>query len=126
MDGQIPPQAHETPFERSQPPVERDVAGLLLEEAPEALIALSPEGTVLYWNQGAQKLFGHRSDDALGHAFADLLPQEAREQARQALARVSTSGESSFQVSYRDERAPRLLVDTALRAVRDSHGELRL
>src|SRR6266498_5324880 len=45
-------------------PIERDLVELLLEQAPEALIALSPDGTVLYWNPGARNLFGRDAEQA--------------------------------------------------------------
>ena len=42
----------------------------LVEESPDALIALSPTGKILFWNHGAGTLFGYSPDEALGRSVA--------------------------------------------------------
>ena len=45
-----------------------DFSMLLLDESPDAVIATSPEGKVLflYWSKGAEAIFGFTSAEALG------------------------------------------------------------
>lgn len=48
----------------------------LLDHAWDAIFAWTWEGTVVYWNRGAERLYGIRAADALGHNCHDLLRTE--------------------------------------------------
>ncbi len=45
----------------------------MLSEIPEPLHILDAVGRVVYWNRGAQSLFGYESDEAIGQTAGDLL-----------------------------------------------------
>ncbi len=45
----------------------------LLSEIPDPLHILDAAGRIVFWNQGAQRLFGFESSDALGQSAHDLL-----------------------------------------------------
>ena len=65
----------------------------IVENALDAMIALSPEGTVLYWNRGAEIIFGFSSDEVLGKSLNNLiLPPERRQEATDALRRALDTG----------------------------------
>src|SRR5690348_2271440 len=58
----------------------------LVEESPDALIAVSPEGTVLFWNRGAATMFGYATDEAVGRTLAELIiPDDRAAEARASL-----------------------------------------
>jgi PAS domain S-box-containing protein len=44
----------------------------------EAVVAVSPEGLVLTWNAGAQKLYGYGEAEAVGRPFAELTGAQAQ------------------------------------------------
>jgi PAS domain-containing protein len=48
---------------------------LSLDESPDALIASSPDGCILYWSKGAEALFGFTSveAEAVGRTVGDLI-----------------------------------------------------
>ncbi|HTN92865.1 MAG TPA: PAS domain-containing protein, partial [Sorangium sp.] len=48
----------------------------LLPTAVPALIHWRPEGTVTRWNDGAERIFGWRADEAVGRRLADLVAAE--------------------------------------------------
>jgi PAS domain S-box-containing protein len=67
------------------------VAELLLSRASEALVALSPAGTILLWNGAATTLLGYPASEATGRPFLDLIVSDAqREAARAMLVAEST------------------------------------
>ncbi|NND97206.1 MAG: PAS domain S-box protein [Pirellulaceae bacterium] len=45
----------------------------LLREIPEPLQILDASGRIVYWNLGAQRLFGFEASEAIGHTSNDLL-----------------------------------------------------
>jgi PAS domain S-box-containing protein len=111
---------------RMGPLIERDLVEVLADEAPEALIALSPDGTILYWNRSAETLFGHSAEKTVGRAFVDVVvPIDGREQAARALAQAMSSGAATFRAAARREDGSTLLVEAELKCVHDAQGEAR-
>lgn len=51
-------------------PRQRAVSGRI----PLAVVVVGGDGLVSHWSSGAQRLFGHRGEDAVGAPAADLLP----------------------------------------------------
>ncbi len=45
----------------------------LLSEIPEPLLILDAGNRIVYWNLGAQHLYGYTSEEAIGHSANDLL-----------------------------------------------------
>ena len=50
-----------------------DFNELLLDESPDAIIATTPEGKVLYWTKDAETVFGYTSAGAVGHSLSQLV-----------------------------------------------------
>lgn len=50
-----------------------DFGKLVLDEMPDGIVMTSLEGTVLYWNKGAETVFGYTEADALQRALDDLI-----------------------------------------------------
>ncbi|MEJ6023698.1 sensor histidine kinase [Ramlibacter sp. PS4R-6] len=64
--------AAETRVATAARPKEADARGLL-DVAVEALVVLGAATEVLYWNAGAQRIFGFDRDEAMGRVFPELL-----------------------------------------------------
>ena len=45
----------------------------VVESSSDAIIGQAPDGTVMFWNGGAERLFGYRPDEAIGRPVVDLL-----------------------------------------------------
>ena len=64
-------------------------AEALLDAAPDAVITIDSEGTVLQFNRAAEMTFGYARGDAVGGELAELVvPPDQRDAERSALARV--------------------------------------
>src|SRR5262245_50120508 len=92
-------------------------AEVLVEDASEALFALSIDGSVLRWNRAAGELFGASRAAVEGRAFASFLGDE---EGGAVAARV----ESALAEAVGRGRA-RLAVRARAAAVVDVHVELR-
>jgi protein-histidine pros-kinase len=53
------------------------LAASLFDEAPDALIATTPDGRVRCWNRAAESMFGYAREEAIGQLLADLLQPAA-------------------------------------------------
>jgi PAS domain-containing protein len=60
---------------------------VLVDASPDALIAMSPAGDILFWNNGAERIFGYTPEEAVGRTIFDLIvPAERVDETRNAIA----------------------------------------
>lgn len=98
----------------------RDQASLL-DKAHDAIIVRDLEHQVVFWNQGAEKLYGWTSAEAQGKNVSDLLyldPLIFTEATRKVLG----EGEWQGEVNQHDRNGRPLWVDAHWSLVRDENG----
>lgn len=100
-------------------------AALLLRESPDAIVAATGQGTIVFWNEGARRMFGFDSEEALGRTVEDLLVPPDRVDEEREIAREAIDHGSATRESVRRHKDGSLLyVDITARAVRNEAGEL--
>ncbi len=62
------------------------------QSASEAIVIANEQGQIVFWNKGAQNIFGYREDEALNQALTLLMPKQFREAHQNGLKRLQ-SGE---------------------------------
>jgi PAS domain S-box-containing protein len=101
-------------------------ADALVEESSDALIALSPDGRILFWSRGAERMFQHAKHAVLGRRLEDLIvPLDRRDEARQAIAQAITCGTAGLETVRQRADGTVVAVDVALRAIHAEDGALR-
>jgi PAS domain S-box-containing protein len=55
-----------------------DLFRWIVEAMPEAVVYADREGIIRLWNLGAEKIFGYRQEDALGHTLDLIVPERWR------------------------------------------------
>ena len=100
-------------------------AETLVEASPDALIAMSPAGEILFWNHAAETIFGYTEREAVGHSIFDLIvPADRVEETRNAVAAAIEAGTSAHESVRRTKEGSLILVDVAKRAVRNAKGDV--
>ncbi|MBN2107732.1 MAG: PAS domain S-box protein [Deltaproteobacteria bacterium] len=69
----------------------------LAQSLPEGIIAVDSLGTIVFWNQGAQNLFGYTKEETLGKPSTLLIPQRYHQTETEGLNQLRQSGISNFQ-----------------------------
>jgi len=69
---------------------------VLAESLPEGIIAVDTAGVIVFWNTGAQNLFGYTRDEALGQPSTLLLPERLHQTEKEGLNMLRQQGFSSF------------------------------
>ncbi|MFW6085864.1 MAG: EAL and GGDEF domain-containing protein [Myxococcota bacterium] len=82
QDGKADPDPPDAPPPRSSgtypaAPLPHEHLAPILKLAHDAIIAVDRKGIILFFNQGAEQIFGWRSDEVLGEALDQLLPADA-------------------------------------------------
>jgi protein-histidine pros-kinase len=102
-----------------------DFRGMLLDESPDALIAQTAAGRVLYWSKGAEAIFGYSSAEAVGRTVQEIIvPADRIEEERAILAEALESGFSIYESIRRHKNGSLVSVDISCRTVRDARGEV--
>lgn len=57
----------------------RLTAEVLVQQAPDGLIAADLEGIISEWNAAAERIFGHTRDEAIGQSLDLIVPERFRE-----------------------------------------------
>jgi PAS domain S-box-containing protein len=64
------------------------------QSANDAIIAADSRGNIIFWNQGAQAIFGYVEADVLGKPLTLLMPPRYRDAHQRGLERLQAIGES--------------------------------
>jgi PAS domain S-box-containing protein len=61
-------------------PVTRAITDVLLHDTPDAVIVTTPTGTVVYWNDEAERVFGYASAEAVDRSLDTLIVPAGHEE----------------------------------------------
>ncbi len=75
---------------------DRSLLGSVVDAAPDGVVIVDGEGTIRYWNQGAQRIFGFSAADAVGSSLDVIIPERLRERHWDAFAAAVSKGESRY------------------------------
>jgi PAS domain S-box-containing protein len=108
-------------------PHDRDdrLARTLADVSPDALLAISAAGEILFWNHGAETIFGYTRADAVGRSLFDLIvPADRAHERRRFIAATLETGAAACESVSRAKDGSLLQVDITQRVVRDARGAL--
>jgi PAS domain S-box-containing protein len=100
---------------------------LLVEGVQEyAIFQLDPDGNVVSWNAGAQRLKGYSSTEIIGHHFSIFYPQEdqMRGRPREILARAARQGQTEDEGWRIRKDGSRFWANVVITALREANGNL--
>jgi protein-histidine pros-kinase len=98
----------------------------LWDANPDAIMAISPDGILLYWNRAAESIFGYARDEVVGRLLTDVVvPSDLLEEERTIQAQAIASGLSVYESVRRRKDGSLVHVSVSSKAVRDLEGKLR-
>jgi two-component system CheB/CheR fusion protein len=99
---------------------------LVIENSPDfAMLLMDPNGRIVTWNVGAERLLGWSAEDALGKSVAMIFPPEiAPSQMQQEMRQAAEFGRATAEGWRVRKGGSRLWGSGVLTAVRDASGEL--
>jgi PAS domain S-box-containing protein len=116
---------------------ERHVAEVL-KESTNAIVCADPDGEIVYWNRGAEILYGYRPGEILGQSVQKIVPKhEAKndddenpsngnEATAEFLAqRLTKNGEKVSVLVRREDSGDEIKECVGCKAVQDNLGKLR-
>ena len=72
------------------------IAEAVLSARADAIVAADSDGVIRFWNPGAERIFGHTRDEALGRSLDLIIPERLRQRHWEAYRRVMQTGQSRY------------------------------
>jgi PAS domain S-box-containing protein len=110
-----------------QPLAERVLLSLALSSLPEhALYLLDPQGQIISWNVGAERLLGYTATEAIGENAAFFFEEQAlqQEKTERLLNSVTRQGQVKEEAFHRRKDGQYFWAETLSWALQDEHGTL--
>lgn len=96
---------------------------LLLEKARDAIIVRDMDNVILFWNQGAQRLYGWTAEQAVGHKAHDLIQGLGEKGFQAILEKVLAKGSWYGELTQTVADGRKLMVESRVTLVRDDEGQ---
>jgi len=104
-----------------------DLSHQLWEENPDAVLASSRDGKILFWNRAAETIFGYARDEAIGRSLTELIvPPDRQEEDRHLQEETCKHGQSVYESVRRRKDATLVYVSISSKAIRDAAGSVHL
>jgi PAS domain S-box-containing protein len=72
------------------------IAKAVLSTNSDAIVAADKKGTIVFWNPGAERIFGFRASDAVGQSLDIIIPERLRKRHWDGYFQVMASGKSRY------------------------------
>jgi diguanylate cyclase (GGDEF)-like protein/PAS domain S-box-containing protein len=105
--------------------LEEDRARLasIVESSDDAIIATDPEGNIVSWNAGAEKMFGYLASEAKGRHLSFLSPQERKDELYRLQQGLKNHGAvTHFDTVQLTKNGGEIWVSLTLSPIRSSDG----
>lgn len=95
----------------------------ILNNIYHAIIVTDLEGTVLYWNEGGERLFGYRSDEIIGEKASILYPKRRKNNFNHDIENLNDGGNMTGQWLGRHKDGSWVWLDIKTRLLHNQKGE---
>ncbi|MGZ5008701.1 MAG: sensor histidine kinase [Methylobacter sp.] len=104
---------------------ERTIRAAIVEFSEDAIVGKTLDGTITSWNQAAERMFGYRSEEIMGHSVFMLIPPERQADEEKLLAAVR-HGESVklYETEGVHKDGKRIAVSVTISPIRDKEGRI--
>ncbi len=103
----------------------RALHAAIVESSDDAMISKTPEGTILSWNPGAERMLGYTAREAIGQSIMIIVPPELRVEEVAVLARLQEGQAVEHYETVRWAKdGRRVQVSLSVSPLRDEHGRV--
>ncbi|KRB84614.1 PAS domain-containing sensor histidine kinase [Noviherbaspirillum sp. Root189] len=101
-----------------------DFNQLVLQETPDAIIVMAPDGKVVHWTRGAEFVFGYTAAEAAGRSLMELLvPADRLGEERRYMELARTAGLCSYESIRRRKDGSLVHVAISIKLIHDPQHE---
>ncbi|HEV8421212.1 MAG TPA: EAL domain-containing protein [Actinomycetota bacterium] len=99
--------------------------GDIVESTDDSIISTSLDGTILSWNPGAARMYGHTADEIVGRNASLLIPPDRPDELPAIMRRLARGERIEHFETVRSRKDGALLhVSLSISPIRDQHGKV--
>jgi PAS domain S-box-containing protein len=97
----------------------------IVETSDIAIIGKTPDGTITSWNLGAERIYGYRAVEVIGHHVSMLVPPHLQDELRETIERIN-QGEriEQFETTRVRKDGRYIPISLTVSPIHDSNGRL--
>jgi PAS domain S-box-containing protein len=99
--------------------------GLLLDVSTEGILVRNIYNQILFWNQGAERLYGWKSEEVVGKNVLQLLYKGISPQLEDAYLKVMNTGEWRGELHQLTKEGKVIIVESRWILIRDDRGQTK-
>lgn len=97
----------------------------IVESSDDAIISKNLDGTIVSWNQGAERLFGYTADEAIGRSVTMLIPSDRLNEEPGIIARIRKGERVDHYETIRRRKDGSLIdISLTISPIRDRDGTI--
>ena len=108
--------------ERKQAEIANAHLAAVVASSADAIESLSLDGTILTWNQAAEELYGHTTEEAIGRSLALIVPEERRGEIARTIEAVRAGENMWFETRRRRKDGSEVEVAVDAAPIRTADG----
>ncbi|MDB4911150.1 MAG: sensor histidine kinase, Cache 1, partial [Gemmatimonadetes bacterium] len=108
---------------QAHPTGSRRLLAALLDSSDDAIISMTLDGTIMVWSRGAESVYGHTAQEAIGESMALIVPLEGCGELESILARIARGERAELHQAERVRRdGSRRMTSVSLSPIVDANG----
>ncbi len=97
----------------------------IVDSSNDAIFSKNMSGTIISWNQGAERLYGYSAAEMIGKPITILIPRELHEEAMQFLPEIAAGRRvTREEIARRRKDGSQIHVSLIISPMRDREGEI--
>lgn len=97
----------------------------IIESSDDAIIGKKPDGTIISWNRGAERIYGYSADEVLGRPVSILAPPDRADEIPEILERIKKGELIDHYETIRVRKDGRqIYVSLTLSPIKDESGHI--
>src|SRR5215217_6720329 len=97
----------------------------IVQSSDDAIVSKTLDGTILTWNESAERIFGYSADEIVGSSIFTLISPDLHDEERALLERISRGEHVAHFETIRRHKSGRLFpVAVSVSPVRDGTGTI--
>ncbi|HEX4486089.1 MAG TPA: PAS domain S-box protein [Terriglobales bacterium] len=97
----------------------------IVDSSDDAIISKTLDGIITSWNKGAERMFGHSSEEAVGQSITLIIPLERRSEETEIIARLRRGEKIDHFETVRLHKDGTLLdISVTISPVKDAEGRI--
>lgn len=105
--------------------ISKSLLAAIVSSSDDAIVSKNLRGIITSWNQGAERLFGWASEEAIGQSITIIIPPELHGEEEAILKQISAGQRiDHLETTRRKKTGDRVTVSLTISPVRDSEGRI--